>query len=79
MSDKRKGDGFDSILASRAVFLTAAEVGRAAGISPDHIRVQARNNPAALGFPVTVVGSRVYIPRVPFLKHCGLEGENESI
>ena len=76
----RKGKGFDAIMASDAVFLTAAEVGEAAGWSPDLIRAQARSEPAALGFPVTVLGARTYIPRIPFLKHCGLleqEGEND--
>lgn len=75
---ERKGRGFDAILASDAVFLTAEEVGKAAGWSPDAIRAQARNNPALLGFPVTVLGTRTYIPRIPFLKHIGIEeGNNE--
>ena len=73
---ERKGRGFDAILASDAVFLTAEEVGKAAGWSPDAIRAQARTNPALLGFPVTVLGTRTYIPRVPFLKHIGIEEGN---
>ena len=75
---ERKGNGFDAILASDAVFLTAEEVGKAAGWSPDMIRAQARENPALLGFPVTVLGTRTYIPRIPFIKHIGIEeGNNE--
>lgn len=70
---ERKGKGFEAILASDAVFLTAEEVGKAAGWSPDSIRVQARENPALLGFPVTVLGTRTYIPRIPFLKHIGID------
>lgn len=75
---ERKGKGFDAILASDAVFLTAEEVGKAAGWSPDMIRAQARENPALLGFPVTVLGTRTYIPRVPYLKHCGLYQEGDT-
>ena len=78
----RKGRGFDEIMASEAVFLTAEQVGKAAGWSPDLIRTQARNEPGTLGFPVTIIGARTYIPRIPFLKHCGLlqqEGKNETI
>lgn len=72
MSETRKGKGFDAILASNEPIITAAEAGAAIGAAPGHIRAQARKNPAALGFPVTVVGTRVYIPRIPFLKHHGL-------
>lgn len=74
----RKGKGFDAIMASDAVFLTAAEVGEAAGWSPDLIRAQARSEPASLGFPVTVLGARTYIPRIPFLSFCGLLEEAKA-
>lgn len=74
----RKGKGFEPILESSAVFLTAEEVGKAAGWSPDHIRAQARENPTALGFPVVVLGTRTYIPRIPFLQFAGLLQEGKE-
>lgn len=37
---------------------------------PHSIRLQARANPAALGFPVICIGRRVYIPREGFIRFC---------
>ena len=37
--------------------------------NPQAIRIMARENPAALGFPVVVIGTRTKIPRVPFLRY----------
>ena len=34
--------------------------------------------PASLGFPVTVLGARTYIPRIPFLSFCGLLEEAKA-
>lgn len=48
--------------------ITPAQAGAVLGIDPNTIRWQARDNPAALGFPVIVVKSRTYIPRLPFLR-----------
>lgn len=42
---------------------------------PHLIRVQAKTNPAALGFPVTVLKSRIKIPRLAFLRY--IEGRGE--
>lgn len=49
-------------------FLTPAEVASAMGCDPQSIRVGAKIRPNALGFPVSVVGSRVKIPREGFLR-----------
>ena len=38
------------------------------GCSPQALRDQARTDKTALGFPVTVIGTRVYIPRQSFVK-----------
>ena len=74
---ERKGKGFAALIASPGVYFTAEQVGKAMGWSPDNIRAQAHENPALLGFPVTVIGTRTYIPRKPFFKHFGIEeGEN---
>ena len=53
---------------SDAVFLCAADIAPILGCDPQSLRVQARDHPAALGFPVCVVGSRCRFPRVSFLK-----------
>lgn len=48
--------------------LSVAEVCSCLGGDPLAFRIQARTNPAALGFPVIVLGSRVKIPKQAFLK-----------
>lgn len=57
--------------------ITPAQAGAILGIDPNTIRWQARDNPAALGFPVIVVKSRTYIPRIPFIRFVTGEGENK--
>ncbi len=52
-------------------WLTAAQVAPVLGADPNWIRHQARKNKEALGFPVIVYGSRVKIPKVPFIKFMG--------
>lgn len=49
-------------------FLTPAEVAPALGCDPQTLRVWARKKPEWLGFPVSVIGSRVKIPREGFLR-----------
>lgn len=39
------------------------------GCNAHVLRLQARNRPEALGFPVICLGSRVKIPRLPFIKY----------
>ena len=49
---------------------------QAAGIlkcDPHYIRVAARQCPEQLGFPVTILGSRTKIPRIPFIRY--IEGK----
>ena len=58
----------DDLTRMTEVKLTPAQVGAVLGINPNTIRWQAHNNPAALGFPVIVVKSRTYIPRIPFIR-----------
>ena len=54
---------------STKAFLTPAEIAEVLGCDPQDIRVAARQSPERLGFPVTLIGSRTKIPRVPFLKY----------
>lgn len=54
-------------------FLTPAEVAPILGCDPQDIRVQARLAPERLGFNVAVIGTRVKVPRLAFIKW--MEGE----
>ena len=47
--------------------VTAADIADILGASPNTIRYQAQECPEKLGFPVIVMGSRVKIPRIPFI------------
>ena len=62
----------DEILVSNEVYLKPNEVAEILQCDPQCIRVQAQRDPAKLGFPVIVQGSRVRIPRIPFLRFIGV-------
>ena len=49
-------------------YLLPREVASILGCKPYAINVWAKQNPAGLGFPTCVIGSRVKIPRRPFLE-----------
>ena len=49
-------------------WLLAREVAPVLGTDPHSIRVAARLAPDRLGFPVCLVGSRVRIPKEPFIQ-----------
>lgn len=50
--------------------LIPADIADYIGADAQSIRLQARANPAALGFPVIVVGNRTIIPREGFVRYC---------
>lgn len=54
-------------------FLIPREIAPLLGCDPQDIRVAARMAPERLGFPVCVVGSRIKIPKVPFLRFMGVD------
>lgn len=58
------------------VFLIPAQVAQVLGCSQYYINVasQTPDGRAYLGFPVTRIGNRVKIPRIPFLRYMGWEG-----
>lgn len=62
-----KPDTLQALRDSEAVMLKPSDVAPVLGCKPYSLTLQARDDPAALGFPVCVVGRRVLIPRVPFL------------
>lgn len=48
--------------------LTPEQVASCLSCDPHYIRLEARGNPARLGFPVICVGTRVKIPRLAFIQ-----------
>lgn len=48
-------------------FLTVEQVAQVLGSGAQFLRVQAHDDPNALGFPVCVQGSRIKVPREGFL------------
>lgn len=65
----------DEIRSSDKEVLTCQDVAPVLSCSPATLHMQAVEQPWRLGFPVIVMGSRVKIPRRPFLKF--MEGEEE--
>ena len=63
----------NEIKLSTKEILTPADIAEVLGCDPQSIRVRARQRPELLGFPVIVLGSRVKIPRRPFLRYLGEE------
>ena len=59
----------DEIRASDKTVLTPGDVAPVLGCDPQDIRVQARIAPDKLGFNVIIVGTRIKIPRIPFLNY----------
>lgn len=53
-------------------FFTAAEICGVLCMDPQTIRDTARQRPELLGFPVILTGTRVRIPRIPFLRYMGV-------
>ena len=59
---------------STKVYLTPSDVAAVLDCDPHSIRTQAHRDPSKLGYPVIVIGRRVRIPRIPFLRY--LEGRD---
>lgn len=49
-------------------FLTPAEVAGVLNCTPQLLRVQARENPALIGFHFCMIGNRMKIPRESFIR-----------
>ena len=58
---------------SDKLFLTPADVAPVMGSNPHTVRCTARQRPELLGFEFTFSGNRMKIPRIPFLRFCGIE------
>lgn len=59
----------EEIIQSDEVFLLPKDIAPVMGCNPQDIRIAARSG--GLGFPVTFIGNRVKIPRIPFLRYIG--------
>ena len=49
-------------------FLLPTDIAPLIGTDPHSIRVAAREHPERLGFPVSVIGNRTFIPRRAFIR-----------
>lgn len=61
----------EEIKASPERWLTAEQIAPVLECDPNSIRRQAQADPSKLGFPVTVLCSRVKVPRKRFLEFLG--------
>ena len=69
----------EEIRASDKTFLTPADVAGVLAADAQSIRLQARKDPAALGFPTIVLGNRCLFPREGFVRFCkayNITGDN---
>ena len=62
----------DEIIQSEKIYLTPSEIAPILHCDPQCIRRQAQIGAYMLGFPTIVQGSRVRIPRIPFLRFMGV-------
>lgn len=61
----------EDIIRSDKPFITPQDAADVLRCSAQLIRIQARDNPEALGFPVIRVGNRTKIPRKAFVRFMG--------
>ena len=61
---------FEEIRNTDKDWLVPTDVAGVLQVSAYSISLQARDDPAKLGFPVVRIGSRTKIPRVGFIKYC---------
>ena len=73
----RKGPlTLDDLRAMTREAITPALAAQVLQCDPQWIRVAARQDKSLLGFPVVLLGSRVKIPRLAFIRF--MEGENHA-
>lgn len=65
----------EDMIRSEKPFVTPQDVADVLKCSAQIIRIQARDNPEALGFPVIRIGSRTKIPRKAFIQFMGEKEE----
>lgn len=65
----RRAAALERIRSMSDTMITPEMASEVIGCDPQYIRLAARREPEALGFPVTVTGSRTHIPRASFLRY----------
>lgn len=60
------------IIDSDQVFLTPEDVSGVLKAHPHSIRTAAKQRPELLGFEFFFIGTRMKIPRIPFLRYLGV-------
>ena len=60
------------------LLISTEDVARLLGVNPQSIRAQAHKDPKKLGFPVSVIGTRVLIPKEPFYRFIGIKNEEAT-
>lgn len=65
----RRAAALESIRSMSDTMITPEMASEVIGCDPQYIRLAARMDPEALGFPVTVSGNRTHIPRASFLRY----------
>ena len=61
----------EEIKKSSAPWILPEDVANILGCDPQNLRKQIYKDPESLGFPVSKVGTRLKIWRIPFLKYIG--------
>lgn len=61
----------DDIEAMTAATISPAQAASVIGCNEQALRIQAKENPAWLGFNVTRINNTLYIPREAFLRYMG--------
>ena len=59
------------MLESDQVFVSPGDVAEILRCDPQCIRTQAHKDPSKLGYPLIVIGTKIRIPRIPFLRYMG--------
>jgi hypothetical protein len=67
----------DEIAACGKTFLTPSDIAPVLGCKPYSINIQAKEDISKLGFPAALIGTRVRIPRVAFIKWINGEQDKE--
>ena len=72
---ERHVEALEALKTLEKPMITPAEAAPVIGCDPHWIRLMAKSEPEKPGFPVTVVGTRTKIPRIPFIRY--MEGTGE--
>ena len=68
----------NEIKQSDTAYLNITDIAGVLNAAPQAIRNQIWREPERLGFPVIVIGTRIRIPRIPFLDFLTGEGVNSE-